>query len=260
MEDLIITYVQSNLYWENPIINREHFDNLINQISENTDVIILPEMFSSGFTMNPKLIAEPSNGETLQWMLKKAKQKNCVITGSVSVKENDNYYNRLYWVTPNGEISTYNKRHLFQMGNEHHHYTAGTEKIIVEHKGWRICPLICYDLRFPVWARNTKENTYDLLIYVANWPEIRSYPWKQLLIARAIENQAYVIGVNRVGQDGNGIAHSGDSSVLNPKGELLSLMNASQERVETVKLSRQYLIEFRKVFPVLSDSDTFKVI
>lgn len=260
MQDLIITYIQSDLYWENPTLNRDRFDQLINQISENTDVIILPEMFTTGFTMNPKLIAEPANGETLQWMIKKAKEKNCVITGSVSIKENDNYYNRLYWVTPIGEISFYNKRHLFQMGNEHYHYIAGTEKITVEYKGWKICPLICYDLRFPVWARNTKENTYDLLIYVANWPEIRSYPWKQLLIARAIENQAYVIGVNRVGKDGNETAHSGDSAVLTPRGELLSKVNDNKEHIETIKLSMKELVDFRTIFPVLSDSDTFKVL
>jgi omega-amidase len=174
-------------------------------------------------------------------MQQKAKEKNAYIVGSISVKDNGNYYNRLYWVKPDGTYEWYDKRHLFRMGNEDQHYTAGNKKLVVEYKGWKICPLVCYDLRFPVWSRNKKENTYDVLIYVANWPEVRSYPWKQLLIARAIENQAYVVGVNRIGEDGNGIAHSGDTSMLNPRGEIISKTQAHQDKAETVSLSFLHL-------------------
>ena len=161
---------------------------------------------------------------------------------------------------PDGSYQFYDKRHLFQMGKEDLHYTAGSEKLVIKYKGWKICPLICYDLRFPVWSRNTKEHTYDILIYVANWPEVRSYPWKQLLIARAIENQAYVVGVNRIGQDGNEIAHSGDSCIINPRGEIVSETKAYEDVSETVSLSFIYLEEFRKVFPVMLDGDDFSVL
>jgi predicted amidohydrolase len=190
-------------------------------------------------------------------MQQMAKQKQCVLVGSIAVKENNCFYNRLYWVKPDGSYEFYNKRHLFRMGNEHEHYTAGDKKIIIEYKGWKICPLVCYDLRFPVWSRNTKENQFDVLLYVANWPEVRSYPWKQLLIARAIENQCYVVGVNRVGRDGNLIEHSGDSSVVNPRGEIMSHFVAHEEKSETVSISYSYLQDFRKAFPVMLDGDDF---
>jgi omega-amidase len=188
-----------------------------------------------------------------------SKEKSCVLVGSISVKEGENFYNRLYWVMPDGGYQFYDKRHLFQMGREHLHYTAGTKKLVVEYKGWKICPLICYDLRFPVWSRNRKDRTYDLLIYVANWPEARNYPWKQLLIARAIENQTYVVGVNRIGEDGNGIPHSGDSCAINPRGELITKIHSNEVVSETVNLSKNYLTEFRKVFPVMLDGDEFQL-
>jgi len=194
----------------------------------------------------------------------KAKEKNCVITRSIAVKEKDKLFNRLYWVKPDGTHQFYNKRHLFKMAGEHKHFTAGEEKIMVELKGWKICPLICYDLRFPVWSRNkwnkeTHAADYDVLLYVANWPEVRSYPWKQLLIARAIENQSYLIGVNRIGEDGNKFPHSGDSSIINPRGEIISKIKAYEDATETISLSWSYLADFRKIFPVGSDADDFQI-
>lgn len=260
MKDLSITTIQTHLFWEDIQQNLQHFNKKINEITHPTDIIILPEMFTTGFTMNPSKLAEVSGGKELKWMLQKSQEKNCVIVGSISVKENNNYYNRLYWAKPDGTYEFYNKRHLFRMGNEHEHYTAGDIKLIIEYKGWKICPLVCYDLRFPVWSRNRKDNTYDILIYVANWPEIRSYPWKQLLIARAIENQSYVIGVNRIGEDGNQINHSGDTSVINPRGEIISQTLAYQDKTESVNLSYSYLQDFRKVFPVMMDGDEFNVL
>lgn len=263
------------MHWENREKNIAHFDPLIDSIKEDTQLIILPEMFTTGFTMNPEMLAEDSNGETLAWMKDKAKQKNAVITGSVSVKESGNYFNRLFWVKPSGEFETYNKRHLFGMGQEDKHYKAGENKIITHIENWNFCPLVCYDLRFPVWSRNrfkiqnssnsaevskTGNWDYDVLIYVANWPEVRNYPWKQLLIARAIENQCYVIGVNRIGEDGNGFSHSGDSMVINPRGETVSKTKAHEESVETVFLDKAYLEDFRRVFPVGLDADEFNIV
>ncbi|MCD6019485.1 MAG: Nitrilase/cyanide hydratase and apolipoprotein N-acyltransferase [Bacteroidetes bacterium] len=257
MNDLKITTVQTHLCWEDVARNLTHFDEKLDSISQATDIIVLPEMFTTGFTMKPEALAEEHGGKGLLWMQRKAAEKNCIITGSISVKQNELYYNRLYWVKPDGTYEVYDKRHLFRMGNEHQHYTAGEKKLIVEYKGWKICPMVCYDIRFPVWSRNIKENTYDVLLYVANWPEVRSYPWRQLLIARAIENQAFVVGVNRVGEDGNGISHSGDSCIINPRGEVLVCSVPHQDVVETQSLSYLYLEEFRKAFPVMLDGDEF---
>ncbi len=272
-----VTIIQTHLFWENREKNLQHFDTLINAINQSTDLIVLPEMFTTGFTMNPKILAE-SDTITLTWLKQKAKQKNAVITGSIAINEEGNYFNRLFWVEPNQKVSTYDKRHLFRMGNEDKNYTAGTKKIITTLKNWNICPLICYDLRFPVWSRNRvisqKSVTlsrvegqslianyeYDVLIYVANWPEVRNYPWKQLLIARAIENQCYVIGVNRIGLDGNNINHSGDSLVINPCGEIISQTKANEESIETISLDKSYLDEFRTIFPAGLDADNFKII
>ncbi len=260
MKDLIITTVQTQLYWEDADKNLAHFDVKLDLITEPTDIIVLPEMFSTGFTMKPEVYAEEHGGKALQWMVQKAKEKQCVITGSISVKDNSKYYNRLYWVKANGSYQYYDKRHLFSMGDENNHYSAGAELLIVEHKGWKIRPLVCYDLRFPVWSRNTKANAYDVLIYVANWPEVRSYPWKQLLIARAIENQAYVVGENRIGDDGNKFTHSGDTAVINPRGEIISTTKPHEDRLETTTLSYKYLEEFRKLFPAMLDADNFEVL
>ncbi len=262
-----VTLIQTSIYWEDRDKNLAHFDGLLNKVTGNTDLIVLPEMFTTGFTMYPSKLAEAANGPTLAWLKQKTAQKNAVITGSVAVEENGNFFNRLFWVEPNGEFSFYNKRHLFRIAGEDKHYSAGQDKIIKTVGEFKICPLVCYDLRFPVWSRNTytKNNgsytaAYDVLLYVANWPEVRSYPWKQLLIARAIENQCYVIGVNRIGADGNNIEHSGDSMVINPRGEIISSTKAHEESIETLTLDYNKLAEFRKVFPVGLDADNFTLL
>lgn len=273
-----VTLIQTTLHWENSEKNRAHFDRLIAPV-EDTDLIVLPEMFTTGFTMDPEKNAEPAEGATLQWLKRKADEKNAVITGSVAIRENGKYYNRLFWVEPEGIVSVYNKRHLFRMAGEDLHYTPGNTKIIMPVQDWKICPMVCYDLRFPVWSRNrfsrSQQNSrkdaessvreaagswdYDVLIYVANWPQVRSHPWKQLLVARAIENQCYVIGVNRIGKDGNGYDHSGDSVVINPRGEVISTTKAHEESVETLMLDKNYLDEFRRIFPVGLDADDFNL-
>ncbi len=266
MKNLTVTIVQSQLAWENPEANLKHFDGLLSNEKGKSDLIVLPEMFTTGFTMKPEKNAEKHGGKGLQWLKEKAAQLNCCITGSICVEEHDKHYNRLYWTEPNGNYLSYNKRHLFRMGNEQGHYEIGTRKIITNIKGWKILPLVCYDLRFPIWSRNswTKDGEnliaeYDVLIYVANWPEARSYAWKQLLIARAIENQCYVVGVNRIGADGSIIMHSGDSMVINPLGEIISQTKAHQENVETVELDHEFLQALRKKFPVGLDADNFEL-
>lgn len=255
--DLRVTIVQTVLHWEKIADNLKHFDSLLHGVSE-TDLIVLPEMFTTGFSMNTKDFAEDMNGSAVQWMKQKAASKNAVITGSVMIREGEKTYNRLLWVSPDGLVQHYDKRHLFRMGNEHEHYAAGSSKIFPEVKGWKICPLICYDLRFPVWARNQMPH-YDVLVYVANWPEARRHPWKTLLTARAIENQSYVIGVNRIGTDEREIAHAGDSCVCDPTGHWISNTVPYKESVETVLLSRKELDQFREKFPVLLDGDSFNM-
>jgi omega-amidase len=259
MNSLHISTIQTALFWEDVDRNLNHFDEKINVINQATDIIVLPEMFTTGFTMNPEKYAEIHGGKGLQWMLQKAKEKNVVIVGSISAKENNCFYNRLYWAKPDGSYEYYDKHHLFSMGKESQHYTAGHKKLIVEYNGWKICLMVCYDLRFPVWCRNSMQNPYDLLIFVANWPEVRVYAWKHLLIARAIENQAYVVGLNRVGTDGNNINHSGDSVVLNPKGEAICHHQSNTDNTEDIMLSYEQLQEFRKTFPVLLYADKFKI-
>ena len=214
-----VALIQSSLFWENPIANRNHFGEKINAIFEEVDLIVLPEMFATGFTMNPEIVSETMEGETIQWMQSFAKAKNSAITGSIVIKENDNFYNRLVFVFPSGEIEFYDKRHLFTLAGEDKIYTAGHNKLIVEYKGWKICPLICYDLRFPVFSRNTEN--YDLLIYVANWPKTRINAWDALLKARAIENMSYTIGVNRIGEDDNGFHYNGHSQVVDFFGDYI---------------------------------------
>ena len=259
MNDLKVTIIQSDLHWEDKSKNLEMFSQKIAAISEATDLIVLPEMFTTGFSMNPEKFAEQMTGTTLNWMKQKAKEKNCVITGSFICEERGKYFNRLVWMNADGTYKTYDKRHLFRIGDEDNHYGHGDRKIIVDLKGWKICPLICYDLRFPVWARNTKANHYDVLIYVANWPERRVHPWKSLLVARAIENQSYVVGVNRIGNDGNDIYHSGDSVVLNAKGESISKVKSKEDSIETITLNYSELAEFRKIFPAMLDADEFEI-
>ena len=263
MHNLKVTLVQTELHWENVDANLAMFTQKLSAIEkESTHLIVLPEMFSTGFSMNAKHLAEKENGKTIQWMAQQANNKNAVITGSIIFEEDEKYYNRLIWMRPDGTFEYYNKRHLFSMGNEHLHYSAGDKKIITELNGWKICPLVCYDLRFPVWSRNhfIKENEtaigeYDLLLYIANWPERRNHPWKTLLLARAIENQCYVAGLNRAGADGNDIIHSGDSAVINAKGEIISTIPAHKNYISTIELNYNELINFRKEFPVGLDAD-----
>jgi omega-amidase len=249
-----LALIQSFLFWENPNANRNHFEEKIKAISESIDLIILPEMFSTGFTMNPKDVAETMEGETIMWLIHLAKAKNTAITGSLVIRENNNFYNRLVFIFPSGEIQFYDKRHLFTLAGEDEIYTAGRNKLIIEYKGWKICPLICYDLRFPVFARNVEE--YDVLIYVANWPEIRINAWDTLLKARAIENMCYTIGVNRIGEDNNGFQHNGHSQAIDFLGNYI-LKPAETKSVFIVELNKEELISARKKFNFLNDRDSF---
>lgn len=264
MTDLHLTFIQTSLHWENKEKNLSMFDEKLSALKDGTDLIVLPEMFTTGFTMNAKPVAEKMDGAAVEWMARKAAEKNCVITGSLIIEEKGQYYNRLIWMRPDGTHEHYDKRHLFRMANEHEHFAAGKDRITLLLKGWKVCPLICYDLRFPVWSRNSyfggpHNYAYDLLIYVANWPERRSHPWKTLLQARAIENLSYVAGVNRVGKDGKDIEYSGDSAVINPRGEIISKTKAHEENTETVTLSFKELEEFRKAFPAGMDADHFEI-
>jgi predicted amidohydrolase len=250
-----VTLIQSDIIWEDRISNLKKYQEKINQI-ESTDLIILPEMFTTGFSMSPKGISENMNGETIQWMKQNAHKINSAICGSIIIEEDSKYFNRFIWVNPDGSIHHYDKRHLFSFAGENENYTAGGEKIIIEYKGWKICPLICYDLRFPVWSRNSED--YDLLIYVANWPDKRKSAWKSLLTARAIENQCYVIGVNRVGEDSKNY-YSGDSSLINALGETL-YTNSHIEEIYSNTISKYDLNKVRTQLPFLNDKDNFKII
>ncbi|SHN44749.1 amidohydrolase [Chitinophaga sp. CF418] len=263
MSDLKVTLIQTNLHWENIEENLRMFDDKINAIQERTEIVVLPEMFSTGFSMAPERLAQTMDGSAVQWMKKKAAEKNIILTGSLIIEENGHYWNRLLWMQPNGVYGTYDKRHLFGYGGEHEHYQPGDKRLIAQVKGWKICLNVCYDLRFPVWSRNaivpeTGAPAYDVLINVANWPERRSTPWKTLIHARAIENQCYAIGVNRVGNDGNNIYHSGDSSLIDPLGEIL-YRKSHDEDIFTTTLERSRLDEVRKNFPFLKDADKFQV-
>lgn len=250
-----VTLIQSDIIWEDRISNLKKYQEKINQI-ESTDLIILPEMFTTGFSMSPKGISENMNGETIQWMKQNAHKMNSAICGSIIIEEDSKYFNRFIWVSPDGSIHHYDKRHLFSFAGENENYTPGNEKIIIEYKGWKICPLICYDLRFPVWSRNSED--YDLLIYVANWPDKRKSAWKSLLTARAIENQCYVIGVNRVGEDSKNY-YSGDSSLINALGETL-YTNSHIEEIYSNTISKYDLNKIRTQLPFLNDKDNFKII
>jgi predicted amidohydrolase len=265
LENLNVSIIQTSLYWQNRAANLAHFEKLMEQISK-TNLIVLPEMFTSGFTMDTAHVADVSEGEVLQWMQKMAFKKDATVTGSIVIKENEKYYNRLLWVNPNGNYKYYDKRHLFRMANENEYYIEGKERLITNIENWRICPLICYDLRFPVWSRNInwkgkfeKSHQYDILIYVANWPERRSHAWKSLLVARAIENQCFVIGVNRIGADGNNINYSGDSVIINPLGEVITTTKSHEESVETISLNLKVLEEYRLSFPANNDADEYEI-
>lgn len=251
-----VAILQTDLVWENPIYNRLTIESKVLSSDKKFDLLVLPEMFTSGFTMNPERVAETMQGETIQWLKSLAKQKKIAIIGSLVIEEEGNYYNRLVFVTPKGEIQHYNKRHLFTLAGEEKVYTKGTEKVIFEYKDWKICPQICYDLRFPVFARNVED--YDLLVYVANWPKVRTQAWDALLKARAIENMSFVIGVNRVGKDANGHDYIGHSQIIDELGnELLAPFEESDLRV--VSLNKKKLHETRVKLNFLNDKDAFEL-
>ncbi|WP_395047561.1 nitrilase family protein [Flavobacterium sp.] len=251
-----IALIQSNLIWENPDENRKYFEQKINSITKEIDLIVLPEMFTSGFTMNPKLVVETMNGETITLLKSLAKAKNCAITGSLIITENNNFYNRLIFIFPSGEMEHYDKKHLFSLASEDKIYTSGKTKLIVEYKGFKICPLICYDLRFPVFSRNTEN--YDVLIYVANWPKPRISAWDILLKARAIENMCYTIGVNRIGLDENNHEYIGHSQAIDFLGNSI-LEPQENGGIFIIVLDKQKMLETRNKFGFLNDKDTFKI-
>ena len=248
--------LQAPLVWENAPANRDYFSEKILSISEKVDLIVLPEMFSTAFTMNPEPIAEKMQGDTVLWMQLMAQTKNCAIMGSIVIVEEGKHYNRLLFVYPSGSIQAYDKRHLFSLAGEDQSYTSGKEKLIIDYNGWKICPLICYDLRFPVFSRNVEE--YDLLVYVANWPKPRINAWDTLLKARAIENMSFVVGVNRVGEDNNGHEYVGHSQVVDPLGNCVVEPNES-EGIFIATLNQSSLTEARKKFAFLDDRDDFTI-
>lgn len=256
MEDLRISMIQTELFWEEPSANLDALASVIQPLAQQTDLIILPEMFTTGFTMSATRLGEMMPGPTLEWMQEQAARTGAVVTGSFIAGDEGGHYNRLAWMRPDGGYEYYDKRHLFTLAGEQNHYRPGRRHLVVDYKGWRILPLICYDLRFPVWSRNTQA--YDLLIYVANWPQRRSYAWRHLLIARAIENQAYTIGVNRVGYDGNEIYYSGDSLLLDFAGQI-RYRAAHTKDTFTTTLSKKEQDAYREKFRFLADRDDFTI-
>jgi predicted amidohydrolase len=262
MTPLHITAVQLNLVWQDPAANRQRIERLLKGKRAATDLILLPEMFTTGFTMEADRHWEEMEGTTQTWMQQLAKQHKALVGGSLIIREGDDYFNRFLMVGPDGVLAEYDKRHLFRMADEHDYFEAGEEWVWFTYKGWNIVPLICYDLRFPVWSRNRplgdRSTAYDLLLYVANWPQKRAYHWDTLLRARAIENQSYVVGVNRVGKDGNGIDYEGGSVILDPMGQELALNRGDDILLEHT-LDPQLLLEYRKKFPAWQDADVFEV-
>jgi predicted amidohydrolase len=267
---LTITGIQTILHWEDRPRNLSMLEEKINSIKGKTEIVVLPETFTTGFSMNPVSLAEDMEGDTVKWMKKLSAQKKIILTGSMIASEKDptdpeetHYYNRLVWMLPNGQYGVYDKRHRFAYAGEDKEFTAGSKRLIASVKGWKINLLVCYDLRFPVWARQKTSETgapeYDVLIYVANWPERRSIAWKTLLQARAIENQCYVIGVNRVGDDGNQIHYTGDSMVIDPLGEIL-YQKKDEEDIFTVTLDKSHLDSVREKLPFWKDADRFVIV
>ena len=254
---LSFSLIQTALFWEDKAANLAMLAEKIRRIEEYTEVIVLPEMFSTGFSMQPEKFAETMDGPTVEWMRILSAEKKAILTGSIIIKDDEKYYNRLIWMLPNGELGYYDKRHLFAFAGEDQHYSAGNKRLIASVKGWKINLQICYDLRFPVWARQQGEE-YDVLLYVANWPEKRNHAWKTLLTARAIENQCISVGLNRVGLDGNNIAHSGDSLIVGPLGEVLYHC-AYEEDVFTISLQKEEITNARAQFPFWKDADFFQI-
>jgi len=283
MSTLTITTIQADLQWEDKGANLRRLEEKIDGIGVPTELVVLPEMFSTGFSMRPETLAERMDGPTVDWMRSVATRKKIILTGSIIIEEEGHYFNRLLWMLPNGQYGYYDKRHRFAYAGEDNHYAAGHKRLVASVKGWRILLLVCYDLRFPVWSRQqppappqhpqppgpphappspqspqAEELEYDLIVYVANWPERRSHAWKALLQARAIENQAFVVGVNRVGDDGNKIYHSGDSLIIDPLGEIL-YHGAAKEEVFTLTLQKEQLDAIRQRFPFWKDADHFNI-
>jgi predicted amidohydrolase len=254
-EQLHITLIQPDIVWEDKVANLQQYEKMVSGIQGPRQVVVLPEMFSTGFSMAPERLAEPMEGKTVSWMAAMAIKYRCILTGSLIIEDGGKYYNRMLWVQPDGVIGFYDKRHLFGNAGEDDHYTPGDARMIVSVNGWRINLMVCYDLRFPVWSRNQGDE-YDVLLYVANWPQQRSLAWKTLLQARAIENMSYVVGVNRVGTDGKGNIHSGDSSVFGPLGEQV-WQCSNQVACHTITLEKNILLEARAKFPFLKDADKF---
>jgi predicted amidohydrolase len=254
---LRVSLVQFEIAWENPLANCALLEEKLQHLANQTDVVVLPEMFSTGFSMNEKG-AEIGHGPVIKWIKLMANRLNSLVVGSIKCKENNQYFNRFVAVDAEGKILSYDKKHLFRMGGEDEFYTAGNEKCVISYKNWNIAPFVCYDLRFPVWSRNV-DLAYDLAIYVANWPAVRSHAWNTLLRARAIENLAYVVGVNRIGRDGNEILYQGDSALISYLGDdLLHLSN--EDSVKTYSLSKPELIDFREKFPTNLDADQFTLV
>jgi len=258
MGNLHISLIQTDLFWEDKFRNLEMLGKKIAAVEAATQIVVLPEMFTTGFSMQPKLFAETMDGPTVEWMVEKAAQHKIILTGSIIIEEDNKFYNRLLWVLPNGQVAYYNKRHLFAYAGEDKEYTPGNKRLIAQVNGWKICLQICYDLRFPVWTRKQTPDEYDLLLYVANWPERRNHAWKTLLCARAIENQTYVVGVNRVGKDGNQINHSGDSMIVDPMGQVL-YYKADDEDTVYMELEKDVVLGVREKFPFGRDADSFSI-
>jgi len=254
-EQLKIAIIQSDLVWENPEQNRLNFTHKIEQINQSVDIIVLPEMFTSGFTMNPEHVFETMDGTTISWMKEIAQRTNSAICGSLVISENSNYYNRFVFVTPKGDLQCYDKRHTFTLAGEHKVYKAGSKRLTINYKGWKILPLVCYDLRFPVWARNTDD--YDVMIYVANWPKPRVSAWDALLKARAIENMSYCVGVNRVGFDVNNHEYVGHSAIYDGLGECISDIEHNTEQTEVLILYKNHIETIRQKLKFLDDRDDF---
>ena len=259
MSSLNVCIIQSSLHWENHQANLSMFEEKIEQIKAGTELVVLPEMFTTGFSMHPTQLAEDMNGQTVEWMKRIATEKRIILTGSIIIKENEQFYNRLIWMLPNGEFGIYDKHHLFSYAEEDKHFSAGNKRLITSVKGIKINTQICYDLRFPVWSRLTTENEYDILLYVANWPERRNHAWKTLLQARAIENQCVVIACNCVGEDGNGIKYSGDSCIINPLGEIL-VSKEYDEDFLYYTIQKQDVETIRNQFPFAKDKDHFSIL
>lgn len=255
--ELKVAAVQANLIWENTQVNLNSFERIIKELKSDTDLVVLPEMFSTGFTMNPETVAEKMDGKTVQWMIDIARATTSAIVGSVVIIESGNYHNRVVFAHPSGKIQTYDKRHSFSLAGEDKVYTSGNKKLIVDFKGWKICPLICYDLRFPVWSRYNKD--YDVLLYMANWPKPRILAWDSLLRARAIENISYCIGVNRVGEDGNEFQYIGHTTVFDSLGGQIATTKEGEEDVCYVTLDKSKQEETRGKLNFLNDRDQFQI-